>query len=100
MLTVTAGQSICQSPQLYDLKQVLLGFFDAKRIKAVMNGNNVNSYYVEIESSKLEIFAKKIAVQGHKINKTDLDGIYYLQLKSGTTYIVTAAEKFMVIGLL
>lgn len=100
MLQVTVGQSVCQSPQLYELKQMLLSFFEAKRINAVMNGNNVNSYHVQIESSNLEIFGKKIGLHGHKLTQTNLDGIYHLQLKGGNVFLVIAAQEFMVIGLL
>lgn len=100
MMQVTVGQSICQSPQLYELKQMLLSFFEAKRVNAVMNGNNVNSYHVQIESSKLEVFAKKINLQGHKLIQKDLAGVYNLQLKSGNMFLVVAAQEFMVIGLL
>lgn len=100
MLQVTVGKSVCQSPQMYELKQILLSFFDAKRINAVMNGNNVNSYHVQIESSKLDVFAKKIGLQGHKLTQTDLHGVYHLQLKSGDVFLVIAAQEFMVIGLL
>ena len=100
MLQVTVGQSVCQSPQMYELKQMLLSFFDAKRISAVMNGNNVNSYHVQIKSSKLDIFARKIGLHGHKLTQTNLSGVYHLQLKSGNVFLVIAAQEFMVIGLL
>jgi hypothetical protein len=98
MIQVTNHQAICHSPKMYELRQMLYAFFDQDRVKPVMNGNSVNSYYINIDPSKFELFAKKISLQGHRVVKTDLDGISHLYLKSGDSYLITLSDKFILIG--
>lgn len=98
MLNVSTDKTVCHSPKMYDLRQILYAFFDKERVTPVMNGNNVNSYHVTIDPDKLDLFAKKLGVQGHSLTRTELEGIKHLQLKSGETYLVVVSDKFILIG--
>jgi hypothetical protein len=97
MMNVTKGRVLCYSPEMLELRDLLRSYFSEDRLQICGETNNVNAFYIHIESCNIQKLASKLALQGHKMEPSDLAGIYCLQLKSGAKFHVIVSEKFSVL---